>query len=227
MPLLDWIDSGINLLGNLFGHDSQDKANRTNIKLQREQQAWEEQMSNTAISRRVADITRAGGNPAAAFVNGGEASTPSVTAARTEPFKPDIRTNFMAAAVNKAQIQNIQADTLEKTASARSKKVEADIREANAGLEDRARSNRLSEQVEWDDRKTSIMRHLDANTAAEAKRQAGTVDAMIQMAKQQTESGKLNLEALRNIATAGGIEANQMAPILKILSSILIKGMED
>src|SRR5688572_23251590 len=64
---------------------SQHKANRANIRLQREQQAWEQMMSNTAIQRRRTDIEKAGGNPALAFTGGGEASTPSVAPARVEP----------------------------------------------------------------------------------------------------------------------------------------------
>jgi len=114
----------------LLGASSAHKANRTNIKLQREQQAWEERMSNTAISRRADDIERAGGNRALAFVNGSEASTPSVAPAQVQPeWERGGGARAIQAAANAAQIQNIKANTAKQLAEARSEQVEADIRE--------------------------------------------------------------------------------------------------
>lgn len=220
-------DGAIQIGTAWLNSESQRRTNRTNIKLQREQQGWQERMSNSEIQRRVADITAAGGNPALAFTNGQGASSPTMAPARVEAPRADIKTNFTGAMVAKAQIENMNADTLEKLASARSKKVQADIDETAKNARTESTVNKHVEEFEQADLKTKIMRHLDASTAAEAKRQEGTVESMIQAAKQQAETGKLNLEALRNIANMGGIEANQLSPIMKIITSILLEAMKD
>ena len=223
---MGWIGPAIAAAGQIgsaaMASNSAGGANKTNIKLQQRQQAYETFMSNTAVQRRAADIEAAGGNRALAFTGGQSASTPSVPAAHVEPrYKGEGGGALTEAMLVKAQLDNIRANTAQQVANARITNVEADIREGIKSAETSYRNNHFVEAYEWDDLKTKITRSLDASSAAEAKRNSETVDALIAKAVQDAKAGQLNLEALQNIAKIGGIEAGKMQGVIKMIIDLM------
>ena len=64
MPLDPVLGSiGGALIGGIFSGRGQRAANRANLRIAREQMAFQERMSSSAVSRRVEDLRRAGINP--------------------------------------------------------------------------------------------------------------------------------------------------------------------
>jgi len=106
------IGAAADLIGGHSAKKAQQKANQQNIALQRENQAWEEKMSNTSWIRGSADMRAAGLNPMLAYSQGG-ASTPNTSAATVSPA--DGFAKGISSAGNKAaqalSLENLAANT--------------------------------------------------------------------------------------------------------------------
>lgn len=223
---MSWFDLIASVTGDWISADkgatAAERANKTNLQLARENRDWMEEMSDTAVQRRRRDIEAAGFNPVLAATGAG-ASTPSQSSPTVEPtFRPEWTKGSVQQALSaKANIANINANTALQLAQAKSANVEADIRSRLHEKEFEVRANKFVEQYEWDNTKSRILRLTERGTAAQVQKAEETVDALIKQAKQDQEKGKLDLDALRNIAEIGGIEAGKMTQVIKLIIDLL------
>lgn len=192
MPLPAIIGAAIpaigSLIGGLFGSHSQSHANRTNREIAREQMAFQERMSNSAYQRAVADLRKAGLNPALAYQQGG-ATSPAGASAHMEPevsaaAGADIgqRIGGMAA----AQLQLVKAQTAATTAAGLASTGEA------------RHKNALAADVEFGLPMSAARHNLVNQQLSESTRQLA---AHAENLMQDTESKRFDVEQLKPMET--------------------------
>lgn len=228
-----FIGAAGSLLGGWMGakgaQSGQEAANETNIMLQREQQAWEERMSNTAMQRRVADLNAAGINPLLGVAGGAQASTPTVPPARVESTKAQ-SSAIMAAAIQSASQAAVNQ------ATARKLNAEADVVEEYGGKEAHQRIElSVAQQNMVDATVTKIGREVALLRSQKSVQDQEAVNMKIQEAILSLNSRQLEallpaVQAQAKAAAAqagnvGQVEASKWGEIAAFIRSLFNTGL--
>lgn len=171
------ISGAASLIGDIFGASSQQQTNAMNLQMMQQNEQWQEQMSDTQMQRRVADLKAAGLNPLLA-VGGPGAAMPQVVQPNLQSPGASFQnlgaqaSSAMQLYAQASQIANINADTNKKRA-------ETGIAEFESS----------PDYLLW---RTQMMEQQYGLAHAQAQVAANTVDLVVKQAGAAEAAGKLD-----------------------------------